>query len=230
MEIPGPLVPGRFLRRENRFRALVEVAGRPEWAHVPNSGRLREIFTPGRTVLLRPVAAAHRKTRYDLVLAQLGDVWVSLDARLPAKVFLEAVRAGRVPEFVGYHTFREEVPLDSSRIDLLFEGQAGRCWVEAKSVTLVVDGAGLFPDAVTARGRRHVEALQAAVARGERAAVVFVIQREDAVCFRPHDASDPDFGKALRRAAAAGVEVYAYTCRVTEREILLHRRVPVLLE
>ena len=185
---------------------------------------------PGREVRVRPAARAGRKTAYDLILVRVAGHWVSLDARLPGPLFVEAVRAGRLPEFAGYPHIQQEVPLNGSRIDVLLEGPRGRCWVEAKSVTLVEEGAALFPDAVTARGRRHVETLLQAVRRGVRAAVVFVVQREDAAYFRPHDASDPAFGAALRRAAAAGVEVYAYTCRVNEREIVLQQRIPVVLE
>ncbi len=230
MEIPGPLVPGRFLRRENRFRALVEVNGRPEAVHVPNSGRLHELFVPGRTVLVRPVGQPHRKTAFDLVLVRVGEQWVSLDARLPAHLFREALAKNRLPEFRGYTTVHTEVTVDGSRIDLLLEGAGGRCWVETKSVTLVCNGTGLFPDAVTARGRRHVEALAERVRLGERAAVVFVVQRSDARRFQPHDTSDPAFGEALRKAVAAGVEVYAYTCCVSERAIVLSDRIPVVLE
>jgi len=94
---------------------------------------------------------------------------------------------------------------------------------------LVEEGTALFPDAVTARGRRHVEELARAVALGDRAAVVFVVQRDDATRFAPHDASDPLFGQALRLAAAAGVEVYAYTCRVSEQEVCIDRPIPVML-
>ncbi len=229
MKIRGPLVSGIFVRRDNRFRATVEVDGRAVAAHVPNSGRLWELFLPGRRVLLRPAEAAHRKTSYDLVMVDVDGRLVSLDARLPGPLVAEAVREGRLPEFRDYARVHEEVRLDDSRIDLMLEGEAGRCWVEAKSVTLVVEGVALFPDAITARGRRHVETLARVAARGERAAVVFVIQRDDALAFSPHDASDPAFGQALRDAVRAGVAVYAYTCHVTTTQITLAHRVPVRL-
>ena len=230
MEIAGPLVPGTFVRRENRFRALVEVEGRVTAAHVPNSGRLWELFVPGRTVYLRPAAAAHRKTAFDLVLVRVGDRLVSLDARLPPLLFAEALQQGRLAEFRGCRLAGREVALHGHRIDLVLACPAGHCWVETKSVTLVVGGTALFPDAVTARGRNHVEALRERVAAGERAAVVFVVQRDDAARFRPHDESDPAFGAALRRAAATGVEVYAYTCHVSDARIAIARPIPVVLE
>ncbi len=229
MRIEGPLLRGTFVRRDNRFRATVELDGRHVAAHVPNSGRLHELFTPGRTVLLRPANNPRRKTPYDLLLVDLGGRLVSVDARLPAPLLAEAIRAGQLKEFHSYTEVREEIRLDDSRIDVLAQGPLGRCWVEAKSVTLVEDGVALFPDAVTARGTRHVQTLAAAVARGDCAAVVFVVQRDDAVRFAPHDDSDPVFGRALRLAAQAGVRIYAYTCKVTPHEVRIHQRIPVVL-
>ncbi len=229
MNIKGPLLKGTFVRRDNRFRATVELNGQHVSAHVPNSGRLHELFTPGRTVLLRPASNPQRKTPYDLLMVDLGNRLVSIDARLPGPLLVEAVRSGGLEEFEGYTEVQEEIRLDHSRIDILLRGPKGRCWVEAKSVTLVVDGVALFPDAITARGTRHVQTLAAAVARGDCAAVVFVVQRDDALQFRPHDVSDPVFGRALRAAAQLGVRVYAYTCTVTPQHIRINRRIPVVL-
>ena len=103
-----------------------------------------------------------------------------------------------------------------SRLDLRLQGPAGLCYVETKSVTLVEDGVGLFPDAPTTRGAKHVRSLAQAVKAGHRAAVIFVVQRDDAQALRPHDEADPDFGAVLRESVAAGVEAFAYGCRVTE--------------
>ena len=221
MKIEGPLVEGIFLQRDNRFRATVEVAGRVTKAHVPNSGRLHELFVPGRRVLLAPRAAPHRVTAYDLVLVDLGGRLVSMDARLPSRLFHEAVAAGKLAPFLGYTAVQPEVTFGESRLDFRLDGPAGTCYVEVKSVTLVEDGVGLFPDAPTTRGQRHVRALMEAVAQGHRAAAVFVIQRDDAHTFAPHDAADPAFGRVLREAVAAGVEVHAFKCRVTREEVVI---------
>ena len=229
MRLKGPLVAGTFIQRDNRFRATVEVGGQPAWAHVPNSGRLEELLVSGRPVLLRQVESPHRKTQYDLVLVKVGRILVSADARLPTKLVHEAIAAGRLPEFSGYRTIHQEISHGDSRLDLVLEGDRGRCFIEVKSVTLVEEGMALFPDAPTQRGRRHVEELARAVQEGERAAIVFVIQREDAVAFAPNDAADPAFGQALRQAARDGLEVYAYLCRVTPAEIALDRPIPVVL-
>jgi len=229
VEIADTLLEGAFLRRENRFLATVLLDGHEVKAHVPNSGRLHELFEPGRPVLLAHRPGGHRRTEYDLLMVRLDGVLVSVDSRLPNRLFAEAVLSGALSAFSTYAELKPEVQLGRSRIDILLTGKPGKCWVEAKSVTLVENGTAMFPDAVTVRGRRHVEELAAAVAKGDRAAIVFVVQRDDAVRFRPHDDSDPEFGEALRRAFEAGVEVHAYTCIVSERRIDIAREIPVVL-
>lgn len=227
MKIDRPLIEGAFVQRDNRFRATVEIDSRLTKAHVPNSGRLRELFIPGQPVLLAHVPAPHRVTDYDLVMVQLDDQLVSMDARLPSRLFQEAVEAGWLDAFIGYPQINPEVTFGESRLDFCLANGGERCYVEVKSVTLVEDGRGLFPDAPTLRGQRHVRELMDAVRQGHRAAVVFVIQRSDAVCFAPHVAADPDFARVLWAAQEAGVEVYAYTCVVSPDSIVIDRPVPV---
>ncbi len=228
MKHPQPLIPARFLRRDNRFRATVEVNGREAWAHVPNSGRLNDLFIPGRPIYLHPSPNPARKTPYDLKLVQMPEALVSIDARLPNPLFAEAVAAGHLPEF-PCHVIRPEVRYGDSRLDFRLEGPEGVCWVETKSVTLVEEGVAYFPDAPTARGSRHLRELLAILEGGERAAVAFIIQREDATAFAPAAHFDPVFTQTLREAAAAGVEVRAYVCRVTLEEITLDHPAPVRL-
>jgi sugar fermentation stimulation protein A len=223
------LVEAYFLERLNRFAALVECHGRQEMVHVANSGRMRELFHPGRRVLLRPAPGSHRKTRYDLALVDLGFALVSADARLPNALVAEGLEHGRLSHFESYPTLRREATFGESRLDLLLERPSGRCYIETKSVTLVERGLGLFPDAPTTRGVKHLHSLEQAIVSGSRAAVVFVVQREDATAFSTNDAADPEFSLALREAMARGVEAYAYRCRVTEREITLSEELPIEL-
>jgi sugar fermentation stimulation protein A len=230
VEIKGNLVPGRFLARDNRFRVTVEVDGRRVWAHLPNSGRLGELLIPGCPLLMLERPQMGRKTGLDLILVESDGRWVSVDARMPNDLVEEAVRGGHLVPVSGYLGLRREVVHGSSRFDFLLESP-GRppCLVEVKSITLVVDGLGCFPDAITRRGRRHVEELAEAVDAGYRAVVIFCVQREDALGVRPHDESDPEFGRALRDAACRGVEIYAYACHVEPRLIQISHSLPVWL-
>jgi sugar fermentation stimulation protein A len=231
VEIEGEVIEGRFVARDNRFRVTVEVDGQEVWAHLPNSGRLSELLVPDRRVLLLEQMGAKRRTNYDLSLVELDGRWVSVDARLPNDLVEEALYAGKLDSLTGYPAVRREEQYGHSRFDFLLEApNQAPCLLEVKSVTLVVDGLGCFPDAVTARGRRHVEELAQAVEAGYRAAIVFVVQRDDAVGFRPHDESDPDFGRALREAARHGVEIYAYRCRVEPGRVEIAQALPVHLK
>ena len=228
MKHPHPLIPARFVRRDNRFRATVRVEDREVWAHVPNSGKLDDLFVPDRPVFLHPVENPNRKTPYDLKLVQLPEALVSIDARLPNPIFAEAVTAGRLPEF-ACDGIQPEVRYGDSRLDFRLTGPEGVCWVETKSVTLVADRVAYFPDVPTARGSRHLRELLAIIGQGERAAVVFIVQREDATVFAPAAAVDPLFAETLNLVAAAGVEVRAYVCKVDMREIVLNHPIPVRL-
>ncbi len=230
MELHPHLEEGYFITRLNRFAALAEVAGREEMVHVANSGRLRELFEPGRRLLLAPAPGDHRKTRYDLALVDLGHTLVSADARLPNALVAEALAAGRLEPYVAYPDVRREVTYGDSRLDLALDGPAGRCYLETKSVTLVEDGGvALFPDAPTSRGVKHLHSLIQAAAEGHQAGAIFVVQRSDAACLSPHDESDPEFGRALRDAREAGVDVLAYRCSVSPEEITLADPIPVRL-
>ncbi|MFQ5933540.1 MAG: DNA/RNA nuclease SfsA [Dehalococcoidia bacterium] len=229
MKLPLNLKRASFIERVNRFAALVCLEGSEVLAHVPNSGRLRELFTPEQTVYLAPRLGSHRKTAYDLCLVELGKTLVSCDARLPSPVVEEALRLGKLAPFRGYSTIEREVTFGESRLDLMLSGPQGCCFIEAKSITLVEGDAALFPDAPTTRGTRHVRSLAEAVGQGHRAAVVLVVQRDDASYFTPYEEADPQFASVLGEAAALGVEVYAYGCRVSLTEVVLARELPVHL-
>lgn len=229
MLLPTPLHPARFLRRVNRFLAEVEWRGRVVPVHVPNSGRNRELFTPGREVRIHPRPAPTRRTAFDLALVRYNHRWVSVDARVPNRLVEEAWREGRLPGFRRYREARREVMLGDSRLDLLFQRGRERCFVEVKSVTLVKRKVALFPDAPTARGSRHVAVLTEAVHAGRRAAVVFVIQRADAEAVSPNVDADPEFVAACHLARKSGVRLLAFRCRVTTRVLTLTTAVPVRL-
>ena len=229
MKLDSNLVEARFILRLNRFAALVELRGVEAEVHVANSGRMRELLVEGNRVLLRRVARNGRKTSFGLALVDLGNILASADARLPNVLVHEALEDGGIAPLSGYNSIRREVTFGESRLDLFLEGPLGRCFVEAKSVTLVVDGVGLFPDAPTTRGVKHLHSLRQAVGEGYRGAVTFVVQREDATGFVPNDEADPEFGSALRYVVGQGVEAYAYRCQVGTKEIRLAERLPVRL-
>lgn len=227
--VPFPVLEEAvFLRRPNRFTAQVLLAGREVAAFVPDSGRLPDLLVAGRRVFLRPAPGPGRRTGHDLLLVDHDGVLVSVDSRLPNRVFARALQAGLLPELQGYTEVRCEVGLPGGRLDFVLGGDGlPSCAVEVKSVTLVREGVALFPDAPTARGRWHVRELLRLRRSGWRAVVCFVIMRADALVFIPHAAEDRAFAGALREAAAGGVEVRAFTCRVSTAGVDLGDEVPV---
>lgn len=214
--IPGEFRPARFCQRLNRFVAQVEIDGEIVSAHVPTSGRLGELLLPGADVQVRRGVNPKRKTAWDLMLVKTGDTWVSLDSRLPNYLVGQLLREDELPPFAGARDIKPEYKYGESRLDFAFtDGEGQRTLVEVKSVTLVEECVAMFPDAPTLRGTRHLEELARAVGEGYRAAVLFIIQRDDATSFAPNHRTDPAFAQALRRAKEAGVEIYAWKCKAT---------------
>lgn len=212
-----PLVEARFVARPNRFVVHAEVDGQMVVAHMADPGRLTELLRPGVRMGLRPESNPARRTRWTALLVRTpgGDGWVSVHTPTPNALVEGALRADLLEEFAGWRFARREVPWGGSRLDFLLDREDGRrLYVEAKSVTLVEDGVALFPDAVTARGARHLEELIDVVEAGHEAAVLFVLQRPDAERILAAAAIDPMFTETLARAEAAGVRVLGRRCRV----------------
>lgn len=228
MRYPSRLIEAKLLERPNRFLGVVDIDGREELCFIPNPGRMHELMVPNAGVYLLEKRGEHRKTRYDMVLVDYGDIMVGVDSRLPNTLLAEAVNAGRLNDFRGYTVERTEPVFHDSRLDLVLSDGQERVMVETKSCTLVEDGVALFPDAPTERGARHMRTLVKALETG-RSAAVFVIQRGDASEFRPNDGTDPEFGEALRRAASMGVETYAYVSDVSLRGVEIKEKTPLRL-
>jgi sugar fermentation stimulation protein A len=229
MRLSDNLVLGRFVRRLNRFLVEVEAGGDVHQAHLPNAGRLNELLRAGAPAALCPVLKTGRRTRFDMAMVESGGVWVSCDARLPAALVVEALEKGGIPGFEGYSRWRREIPFHTSRFDLLLSGVRGLCIVECKSVTLVVDGAALFPDAPTQRGERHLRTLARAPRQGLEAAIVFVVQRPDAESLRPNREDDERFAAAYEAAHKSGVKLLACCCETSFGEISIVRQIPVAI-
>lgn len=230
--------PAIFLERPNRYLVIVQLQdGQVVQAHCPDPGRLRELLIPGVIVHVSPASHSLRKTAYDLRFVEhpVHGQLVSLDTRLPNQVVWEGLQGDFFSPFVGYKRIEREVrtPVAEwgihSRIDFrLWAAQRGACWIEVKSATLVEARIARFPDAVTERGRRHLLELIHLRQQGERTAVLFIVQRPDADCVMPQWGTDPEFGKTLANARAAGVELYAYTCTLTTTVMTLAQPIPVI--
>ena len=223
MEFEQPLQHGQLIRRYKRFMADVELAdGSVVTAHCPNSGSMATCKDPGQPVAIQPADSPKRKLKYTWELYHSGTSWVGINTHRSNAVVAEAIAAGQVPELSGYAGLRREVKYGkNSRIDILLEDpEQGPCHVEVKNATLLApDGRVRFPDAVTERGRKHLDELADLAADGGRAVMFFLVNRADGDGFGPADHIDPGYGERLREVMEAGVEVLAYGTRITPEGI-----------
>ncbi|HKJ89041.1 MAG TPA: DNA/RNA nuclease SfsA [Gammaproteobacteria bacterium] len=231
MRFEQPLLEGTLIRRYKRFLADVELPdGAVVTAHCANSGSMATCKEPGRPVMLLPADSPKRKLKFTWELYHCGDGWVGVNTHRPNALVAEAIAAGDVPELAGYAGMRREVKYGrNSRIDILLEDpERGPCHVEVKNCTLLApDGLVRFPDAVTERGRKHLDELMELSANGGRAVMFFLVNRPDGAGFGPADHIDPAYGKRLREAAEAGVELLAYRTRATPEGIDLAGPEPI---
>jgi sugar fermentation stimulation protein A len=231
VRFPRPLVKGRLLRRYKRFLADVEIEdGTQVTAHTANPGAMTGICHPGSTVYLSRHDDPRRKLAFTWEIIVVGRCLVGVNPILSNRLAAESIARGAVRELCGYSTIRREVRLGgdgATRIDLLLQGpEREDCYVEVKSVTLMQGRLGLFPDATTRRGQRHLRELMALTRRGKRTALLFVVQRRDVERVAAAEAIDPEYARLLREAARAGVEILAYRAIVRTRGIRLAERLP----
>lgn len=234
MRFPEPLVGARLLKRYKRFLADVTLDdGTAVTAHCPNTGSMLGCQTPGSRVWLSRSDNPKRKYPHTWELVELDDgVLVGINTGRSNALVREAIEAGVIGELVGYEEIRAEVRYGSerSRADFLLTGSEGECYVEVKNVTAAVEGGiALFPDAVSARGSKHLRELMGVVRDGgKRAVLCFCVQRTDVNEVRPADDIDPTYGRALREAIDAGVEAIAYRAELHPGAVVLAERVPVV--
>ncbi|MGK2915401.1 MAG: DNA/RNA nuclease SfsA [Porticoccaceae bacterium] len=229
MKVTPPLEQGFFRRRYQRFFADVELDnGQTLTIHCANSGSMKNCQAPGQPCWFSRSDNPTRRLPGTLEIVTTEDGHLAgVNTSRPNKLVEEAIVNDVIGELQGYGSLRREVRYgqEKSRIDLLLEndGQPGaseKCFIEVKNVTLAAgNGLALFPDAVTLRGAKHLRELMAMVAAGHRAVLVFCVQLTGVDRVGPADAIDAAYGRCLREAVQNGVEVLAYGCELSPREI-----------
>ena len=216
-----------FLDRPNRFIAHVDLNGQTETVHVKNTGRCKELLSPGTEVILEESVNPARKTKYDLICVNKSGRWINMDSQVPNKAAAEWIRAGRLfPEEV---TLKTEKVYGNSRFDIYVESPCRKAFIEVKGVTLEENDIARFPDAPTQRGVKHVEELIRCQEDGYEAYLLFVIQMKGIREFEPNWSTHPQFGEVLQKAQNAGVHLLAYDCLIREDYIEIQDPVPIRL-
>ena len=231
MQYARALVEGRLIRRYKRFLADIQLPEGVITAACPNTGSMMGCCEPGSRVWLSESDRATRKYRHTWEIVEVGQVMIGINTGLPNNLVAEAIGDGVIPELSGYETVRREVRYgeEASRVDFVLESPGREaCYVEVKNVTAAAQkGVALFPDCVSERGSRHLRELIRMKSQGLRPVQLYCVQRGDVKEVRPADGIDHEYGRTLREAIAAGVEVLAYRARVTPKEIRLVDRISV---
>ncbi len=200
---------GTFLERKNRFLGSVKLENYgSQDVHVRDPGRLEELLYEGNEVLLKKADNKDRKTNWDLIGAKFNDKWVLVNSGYHREITQNILEDRSMSPFNDIESYKPEVSLGESRIDFLIKKGSEKIWVEVKGCTLAKDGEALFPDAPTKRGKRHVNELREVVRDGGRGALLILVFRSDAECFRPYKRRDPEFADTFYNAVDEGLEVY----------------------
>jgi len=214
------LVRGKLIKRYMRFLADVEMDdGTIETVHCPNSGSMKSCLEAGAEVYCSPVNDPSRKTKFTWEMINIDGGWVGINTSRPNELAHDWLSNGVIPGFEMYTRFRREVKWEDSRFDVMAENDRERCFIEVKNVTLKEGEYALFPDAVTSRGKKHLETLVRVKKSGMRAVMLYMVQRTDVKRFGPAREIDPEYAEALDKAKRAGVEVIAIQTRVSPEGI-----------
>ncbi len=214
-------VRGIFRKRPNRFIAEVDVNGAVEIAHVPNTGRCKELLVEDAVVWLKKSDNPRRKTKFTLHFVENRGELVSLYSQEANSIVYDAIVNGQIKELTGYNNYEREKSILNSRIDIYVSNENEECYIEVKGVTLVIGKEARFPDAPTKRGTKHLKELMKLKNKGHRTIVFFLIQHPLAETFRPNWQNDPEFSKTLNEAYEKGVEILVYKCDNSLKKIEL---------
>jgi len=228
MKFTPPLIQGTLIQRYKRFLADINLSDQAITAHCANPGSMMGLKDAGMTVWVSVANNPKRKLQWDWQIAQIGEAMIGINTGLPNRLVEEALLAGTLEPLSGYSGLRREVKYGTgSRIDFLLSREARPdCYVEVKSVTLSRQaGHAEFPDSVTARGLKHLGELSLIAQSGQRAVMLYLMQRNDCTQFSIADDLDPKYAAGLKSAMAAGVEVLVYACEITPEAITVGARI-----
>jgi sugar fermentation stimulation protein A len=221
------LVPGKLIRRYKRFLADIELSdGSTVIAHCTNSGSMKSCLEAGAPVYLSPAKDPKRKTQFTWEMIYMNNGWIGINTSIPNLLAFDAIKNGSIEKLNGYTFVKREVTFDDSRFDIFATNENEKCFIEVKNVTYKEREYALFPDAVTTRGKKHLETLIEVKQHGMRAVMLYVIQRTDVEIFAPAVQIDQDYAQTLLKAYNNGVEIIPVIARVTPAKIEIIREIP----
>lgn len=226
MKFTSKLVQGKLIKRYKRFLADVELEdGSVVTAHCTNSGSMKSCLEEGAPVYLSPVDDPKRKTKFTWEMIYINNGWIGINTMIPNKLVYEAIRDGIIDKLQGYTEVKREVTFRDSRFDIYAENDQEKCFIEVKNVTMKDGSFARFPDAITSRGKKHLETLMEVKNQGMRAVMLYIIQRTDVEIFGPAWNIDPEYSNALVKAYENGVEIIPMVAEVSPVEIRILKEI-----
>jgi len=230
MKFSDKLIKGTLIKRYKRFLTDVKLEdGSIITAHCTNSGSMKTCIEEGAPVYLSPVNNPARKTKFTWEMIYINNGWIGINTSIPNLLVYEWVKNNKIEKLKGYTTVKREVKFEDSRFDVYAENENEKCFIEVKNVTMKAGDFARFPDAVTTRGKKHLETLIRVKEKGFRAVMVYVIQRMDVNIFGPAWDIDPEYSKTLLNAYDKGVEIIPIQVKVTPEEITYYKGLPFML-
>jgi sugar fermentation stimulation protein A len=214
------LVKGRLIKRYKRFLADIELeTGEIITAHCTNTGSMKSVYIPGAEVLISPVDNSKRKTKFTWEMIRINGIWVGVNTNNANALAYEWILDNKISGLNNLKDLKKEKKYGDSRFDIYGHDGKKQVWIEIKNVSLKEGDFALFPDAVTSRGQKHLKTLIEIVEKGQRAAMIYVIQRTDIYKFAPAYKIDPIYAKRYYEAKNTGVEIYVCQARPDETGI-----------
>ena len=227
MEFQTTLVHGKLLKRYKRFLADIELDnGEVVTAHCTNTGSMKSCIEIGAEVYLSPTNNPLRKTKFTWEMIKINGDWVGINTNNPNQLAFEAISKHGIPELSGYTEVFREVKWDDSRFDIMAKNETETCFFEVKNVSMKEGDFALFPDAITLRGRKHLETLIRVKKAGMRAIMLYIVQRCDVSKFSTAKEIDPEYSETLKKAITNGVEIFVIQAKVTPTSITINKRIP----
>ncbi len=227
MKFNQQLTHGRLIKRYKRFLADIKLDnGDVVTAHCTNSGSMKSCLEDNAEVYLSPVNDPNRKTKFTWEMIKINNDWVGINTGNPNKLAFEAVQNGDIEKLKGYTEIKREVKFGDSRFDVMAKNEKETCFIEVKNVTYKEGEYALFPDAVTSRGKKHLETLVKAKQQGMRAVMLYIVQRTDVSIFASALEIDPEYSKTLKSAYEQGVEIIPVQVKVSPEKIEITKELP----
>ncbi len=224
------LLPGVFIKRYKRFFVDILLKSQKVTVHCPNSGSMLGLLNEGNNVWISKSDNVKRKLQYTLEIIQVNKSMIGINTFNTNKIVFEALSNRKIKELLKYDKIESEIKFGSnSRFDFLLSNKKEKCFLEVKNVTLSRKvNIAEFPDAITSRGKKHLEELIKAKSRGYESFMLFLIQRNDCDNFKISEDIDPLYYAALNKAKKYGVKMLCYDCKINNKEVILNKKINFL--